>query len=216
MTQTNLKQRVKNKHLKESSVRWVRRHLNDPYVKRAKEEGYRSRAAYKLLEIDAEYKILKKGNKVLDLGAAPGGWSQVAVSKVGKGNVFGVDLLDVLPVDGAAFIKADFLSSEAQDFLRASLLGGKADVIISDIAPNTIGHKSTDHLRIMAILEEVYAFTLEHLAEGGTFLAKVFQGGAEKELLAEMKKNFSKVRHVKPKASRSDSVEMYVLATGKK
>jgi 23S rRNA (uridine2552-2'-O)-methyltransferase len=200
-----------------SSTRWLERQLNDPYVARAKHEGYRSRAAYKLIEIDERYHILRPGLKVVDLGAAPGGWSQVAVQRVGashgKGTVIGIDLLEVEPIAGADIAVLDFLTEDAPRRL-AERLGGKADVVLSDMAANATGHKKTDHLRIVGLVELAAEFACEILAPGGSFLAKVIQGGTEHALLARLKREFSVVRHVKPRASRADSAELYVLATG--
>lgn len=211
-----LKTRVKTARKRPlASTLWLERQLNDPYVAQAKREGYRSRAAYKLLEIDARYHILKRGQKIVDLGAAPGGWSQVAAAKfgVGKGKVFGIDLLPIAPVPGVEFRVLDFLDPEAPQILK-DWLGDPADVVLSDMAANATGHRKTDHLRIMGLVERASEFATEILAEGGTFLAKVFQGGTETELLAELKRQFAEVRHVKPKASRAKSSELYVLATG--
>jgi 23S rRNA (uridine2552-2'-O)-methyltransferase len=211
----NLKQRVKTANKRSlSSQKWLERQLNDPYVARAKREGYRSRAAYKLLEIDEKYHLLKTGQRVVDLGAAPGGWSQIAARKVGpKGKVVGIDLLPIDPMPGVEFIELDFLDESAPGKL-IELLGGPADVVMSDMAANTTGHKKTDHLRIMGLAEAAIYFAREILAPGGVFVAKVFQGGTESELLADLKRDFAVVRHVKPAASRSDSAELYVLATG--
>jgi len=211
----NLKQRVKTAHKRSlSSQKWLERQLNDPYVARAKREGYRSRAAFKLLEIDEKYKILKPGQRVVDLGAAPGGWSQIAATKVGaKGRVVGIDLLPIDPLPGVDFIQLDFLDESAPGKL-IEMLGGPADVVMSDMAANTTGHKKTDHLRIMGLAEAAIYFAREILAPGGAFLAKVFQGGTESQLLADLKRDFAVVRHVKPAASRADSAELYVLATG--
>lgn len=200
------------------STRWLDRQLNDPYVIEAKRKGYRSRAAFKLIEIDERHPILKYGQRVLDLGAAPGGWTQIIAKKVGAekedgGAVVAIDLLDMEPVPGATFLKLDFLDPSAPDILK-DLLGGRADLVLSDMAANTTGHRATDHLRIIALCEVALDFACEVLAPGGAFLAKVFQGGTENELLARMKKDFKNVRHVKPNASRSDSAETYVLATG--
>jgi len=213
-----LKTRVKTARKRSvSSARWLERQLNDPYVARAKQEGFRSRAAYKLLEIDERYHFLKPGQRIADLGAAPGGWSQVCVKLTGadkgKGRVVGIDLLEIPPLPGASFHVLDFTSPEAPHLLT-EWLGGSADVVLSDMAPNTIGHKKTDHLRIMGLAEVAVGFACEVLTEGGVFLAKVFQGGTEKELLARLKSAFSVVRHVKPGASRKDSSELYVLAMG--
>ncbi|GJE77028.1 MULTISPECIES: RlmE family RNA methyltransferase [Methylorubrum] len=211
----DLKQRVKTGRGRTlSQKRWLERQLNDPYVARAKREGYRSRAAFKLVEIDERFKLLKPGQKVLDLGAAPGGWAQVAVKTVGEtGRVVGIDLLDIEPMAGATFITLDFLDPSAPERLT-ELLGGRADLVLSDMAANTTGHKKTDHLRIIGLAETAAAFAREILAPGGAYLAKVFQGGTEGGLLADLKRDFATVRHVKPAASRADSSELYVLATG--
>jgi 23S rRNA (uridine2552-2'-O)-methyltransferase len=211
----NLKQRVKTANKRSlSSQKWLERQLNDPYVARAKREGYRSRAAFKLLEIDEKYKILKPGQKIVDLGAAPGGWSQIAAKVVGpKGKVVGIDLLPIDPMAGVEFIELDFLDESAPGRL-IEMLGGPADVVMSDMAANTTGHKKTDHLRIIGLAEAAIYFAREILAPGGAFVAKVFQGGTENQLLADLKRDFAVVRHVKPAASRADSAELYVLATG--
>jgi 23S rRNA (uridine2552-2'-O)-methyltransferase len=214
----SLKQRVKTaKKRTLSSQKWLERQLNDPYVARAKREGYRSRAAYKLLDIDEKYRLFKPGQRVIDLGAAPGGWSQVAAKKVGspegKGRVVGIDLLPIEPLPGGEFITLDFLDTDAPDRLTA-LLGGPADVVMSDMAANATGHKKTDHLRIVGLAEAAAEFARAVLAPGGAFVAKVLQGGTEGTLLADLKRDFGTVRHVKPAASRSDSAELYVLATG--
>lgn len=199
-----------------SSKRWLERQLNDPYVARAKREGLRSRAAYKLSEIDDKHHFLKSGGRVIDLGAAPGGWSQVAAKRVGapdNGRVIGIDLLEMAPIPGVEFEQLDFLLPEAPDKLKA-MLGGPADVVLSDMAANATGHRKTDHLKIMALVELAAAFAREVLAPGGAFLAKVLQGGTEAALLAELKRDFTSVKHVKPSASRADSAELYLLATG--
>ncbi|MBD2747875.1 RlmE family RNA methyltransferase [Microvirga sp. BT688] len=211
----NLKQRVKTANKRSlSSQKWLERQLNDPYVARAKREGYRSRAAYKLLEIDEKYRILKPGQRVVDLGAAPGGWSQIAAKVVGaKGKVVGIDLLPIDPMPGVEFIELDFLDESAPGKL-IEMLGGPADVVMSDMAANTTGHKKTDHLRIIGLAEAAIYFAREILAPGGAFIAKVFQGGTENQLLADLKRDFAVVRHVKPAASRADSAELYVMATG--
>lgn len=211
----NLKQRVKTANKRSlSSQKWLERQLNDPYVARAKREGYRSRAAFKLLEIDEKYNILKPGQRVVDLGAAPGGWSQIAAKKVGpKGRIVGIDLLPIDPMPGIDFIELDFLDESAPGKL-IELLGGPADVVMSDMAANTTGHKKTDHLRIIGLAEAAIYFAREILAPGGVFVAKVFQGGTESQLLTDLKRDFAVVRHVKPAASRTDSAELYVLATG--
>jgi 23S rRNA (uridine2552-2'-O)-methyltransferase len=201
-----------------SSRTWLERQISDPYVARAKREGFRSRAAYKLAEIDDKYRLLKPGTRVVDLGAAPGGWSEIAVRRVGGGErVFAIDVLDMKPIAGVEFLKLDFLDDAAPQRLRA-LLGGKAhgkvDVVLSDMAANATGHRQTDHLRIMALAEAAAHFACEVLAPGGSFLCKVLQGGTEAALLAELKRDFASVKHVKPPASRSDSAELYLLARG--
>ncbi|WP_375463603.1 RlmE family RNA methyltransferase [uncultured Methylobacterium sp.] len=211
----DLKQRVKTGRGRTlSQKRWLERQLNDPYVARAKREGYRSRAAFKLIEIDARFKLLKPGQRVVDLGAAPGGWSQVAAKVAGAaGRIVGIDLLDIEPMPGVTFITLDFLDPAAPARLT-DLLGGPADLVLSDMAANATGHKKTDHLRIIGLAETAAEFAREVLAPGGAYLAKVLQGGTETALLADLKRDFSAVRHVKPNASRADSSELYVLATG--
>lgn len=214
----SLKTRVKTANKRSlSSTLWLQRQLNDPYVARAKREGFRSRAAFKLLEIDERYHFLKPGQKIIDLGAAPGGWSQVAALQIGagegRGRIIGIDLLEIEPMPGAEFRVMDFLDEEAPKLLT-EWLGRKADVVLSDMAANTTGHKKTDHLRIIGLVELAADFACDALAPGGAFLAKVFQGGTESELLMRLKRDFAVVRHVKPAASRADSSELYVLATG--
>lgn len=200
-----------------SSRAWLERQLNDPYVVAAKRDGYRSRAAYKLIEIDDRHRLLRPGGRVVDLGAAPGGWSQVAAARVGRatgrGRVVGIDLLEVDPLPGVDLLTLDFMADEAPERLR-DLLGGEADAVLSDMAANATGHKRTDHLKIMGLAEAAAEFARGVLAPGGAFLAKVLQGGTETALLADLKRDFAAVRHVKPAASRSDSAELYVLATG--
>jgi len=201
-----------------SSRAWLERQLKDPYVARAKREGFRSRAAYKLVEIDDKYKVLKAGARVVDLGAAPGGWSEIAARRVGpKGRVIALDILEMKPLPGVEFLKLDFLDEAAPARLK-ELLGGKAhgkvDVVLSDMAANATGHRQTDHLRIMALAEAAAFFAREVLAPKGTFLCKVLQGGTETRLLAELKRDFETVKHVKPPASRADSAELYLLAKG--
>jgi 23S rRNA (uridine2552-2'-O)-methyltransferase len=213
-----LTQRVKTaKKRTVSSQKWLARQLNDPYVARAKADGYRSRAAYKLIEIDDKYGILKRGQRVVDLGAAPGGWSQVAAREVGtvegQGRIVGIDLLPIEPMAGVEFVALDFLDPAAPERLTATL-GGPADVVMSDMAANATGHRKTDHLRIMGLAEAAAEFARAVLAPGGVYLAKVLQGGTEGALLADLKRDFATVRHVKPAASRADSAELYVLATG--
>jgi 23S rRNA (uridine2552-2'-O)-methyltransferase len=200
-----------------SSTRWLQRQLNDPYVAAAKREGYRSRAAFKLAELDDQVKFLKTGMRVVDLGAAPGGWTQVAVQRVkprqSGGQVIGIDLVEVAPVAEATIIVGDFMAEDAPQRLE-DLLEGPVDVVMSDMAAAATGHTQTDHIRIIALAETAQDFAEQVLAPGGTFIAKVLRGGSERELLDRLKKNFAKVRHIKPAASRSDSAEMYVVATG--
>ena len=191
---------------------WLRRQLNDPYVQAAQAQGWRSRAAFKLIELDDRYGLIQKGARVIDLGAAPGGWSQVAVKR-GAGSVVGVDLLPVDAVPGARFLLGDFQEPDMPDRLRAEL-GGAANLVLSDMAPNTTGHTATDHIRIVALAELALDFALGVLAPGGGFVAKVLQGGSERQLLEPMKRAFNSVRHAKPPASRKDSSEMYVVAKG--
>jgi 23S rRNA (uridine2552-2'-O)-methyltransferase len=195
-----------------ASQKWLERQLNDPYVAAARAQGFRSRAAYKLIEIDDKYRLLKRGSRVVDLGAAPGGWSQVAVQR-GAARVIGMDLLPIDPVPGAEFLQGDFLDP-AMPARLLEFLGGPADLVLSDMAPNTTGHSATDHIRIVALAELAFDFAQQVLAPGGAFLTKVFQGGSEKDLLAPMKRAFATVRHVKPPASRKESSELYVVATG--
>ena len=214
----SLKTRVKTARKRSlSSTLWLERQLNDPYVARAKREGYRSRAAYKLVEMDDRYHLFRPGGRIVDLGAAPGGWSQVAAAHVkakeGKGKVVAVDLLDMEPVDGVEFAVKDFNDPDAPEFIK-NMLGGEADGVMSDMAANATGHKATDHLRIVALAELAADFACDVLAEGGFFIAKVLQGGTEGQLLTRLKRDFSTVRHVKPAASRTGSAELYVLATG--
>jgi 23S rRNA (uridine2552-2'-O)-methyltransferase len=209
-----------------SSRAWLTRQISDPYVARAKREGFRSRAAFKLAEIDDRYKVLKPGARVVDLGAAPGGWSEIAARRVGtEGRVVALDILDMKPVPGVEFLQLDFLDPSAPMRLEALLASGgegeaqrknqaKADVVLSDMAANATGHRQTDHLRIMALAEAAADFARQVLAPGGAFLCKVLQGGTEAALLAELKRDFSNVKHVKPPASRSDSSELYLLAKG--
>ena len=204
-----------------SSKLWLERQLNDPYVAQAKRDGFRSRAAYKLQEIDDKHRFLKRGQVVVDLGAAPGGWSQVAAKRVGsadsqgknKGKVVAIDLLEMPELPGVTFAQMDFLDDNAPDKLRA-MIGGGVDVVMSDMAANTTGHRKTDQLRILGLVEGAAAFASDVLNPGGTFVAKVFQSGADAELLTQLKRDFATVKHVKPAASRQDSSERYVLATG--
>lgn len=198
-----------------SQKRWLERQLNDPYVARAKREGMRSRAAYKLIEIDDKYRLLKPGAHVVDLGAAPGGWSEIAAKRVGvgRGKIVAIDILDMAPLAGVEFLKLDFLDPRAPERL-GTLLGGGADVVLSDMAANATGHKKTDQLKIMALVEAGVEFARETLRPGGSFLTKVLQGGTEPKLLADLKRDYATVRHVKPQASRADSSELYLLASG--
>jgi len=219
----NLKRRVKTaKARKRSSTLWLDRQLNDPYVQRARREGYRSRAAYKLIEIDDRRRFLVPGARVVDLGCAPGGWLQVAVKRVNalgekggkaRGAVLGVDIQAVEPVAGAQILQLDFLDPDADAAVKEAL-GGGADVVLSDMAASSSGHRATDHLRIIALCEAAAHFAFDVLSPGGAFVAKVLQGGAENSLLALLKQRFASVAHVKPPASRKDSAEMYVVATG--
>jgi 23S rRNA (uridine2552-2'-O)-methyltransferase len=195
-----------------ASQKWLQRQLNDPYVRAAKQQGLRSRAAFKLIELDDRFHLIRRGGRVIDLGAAPGGWSQVAVQR-GAAVVVGVDLLPVDPVPGATIIEGDFMDDAMPGRLR-ELLGGKADLVLSDMAPNTTGHNATDHLRIMGLAELALEFALGMIEPGGSFVAKVFQGGSERQMLDRMKRHFASVRHAKPPASRKESSELYVVATG--
>jgi len=213
-----LKVRVrKGKGRSLSSKLWLERQLNDPYVARAKREGYRSRAAFKLAEIDDKQHLLKAGANVVDLGAAPGGWSQVAAQRVGategRGRVVAIDILPMEPIRGVEFLQLDFLDRDAPQRLR-EVLGRPADVVLSDMAPNATGHRQTDHLRIMGLVEAAADFAREVLKPGGVFVAKVLQGGTESALLAELKRQFASIKHIKPAASRADSAELYLLAIG--
>jgi 23S rRNA (uridine2552-2'-O)-methyltransferase len=215
-----LKTRVRTaKFRKVSSTAWLQRQLNDPYVVRARKEGYRSRAAYKLLEIDEKHKLLKPGQRIVDLGSAPGGWSQIAARVTGSATgkpgarVVGIDLLDVDPIAGVIFERLDFNEPHAPDRLR-ELLGGRADGVLSDMSANTTGHKKTDQIRIAVLVEMAVDFAVSILSPGGYFLAKVFQGGTESDLMAILKRSFSQVKHIKPPASRAESSEYYLLATG--
>jgi 23S rRNA (uridine2552-2'-O)-methyltransferase len=196
-----------------SSQRWLARQLNDPYVAEAKRQGFRSRAAFKLADLDRRFRLLKKGARVLDLGAAPGGWTQVAVERAGEGRVVAVDVLEMDPVPGAAILTLDVLDSAAPEKIRAAL-GGKADLVLSDMAAPTTGHAATDHIRTVGLAEAALAFAIEVLAPGGAFVCKVFQGGAEASMLATLKSRFAQVRHAKPPASRKESPETYLVAQG--
>ena len=196
-----------------ASTRWLERQLNDPYVRRAKAEGYRSRAAYKLLELDERFGLLKGVKRVVDLGIAPGGWSQVVRRRVGQAKVVGIDLLPTDPIDGVTILQMDFMDEEAPDRLREEL-AGPADLVLSDMAANTVGHQQTDHLRTMALVEAGLLFATEVLRPGGAYVAKVLAGGADNNLVAKMKRHFATVKHAKPPASRKGSSEWYVIAQG--
>lgn len=210
------KQRVKTaKGRKNSSRLWLQRQLNDPYVQRARAEGMRGRAAYKLLELHEAHDLIRPGALVVDLGAAPGGWSQVAAKIVGrKGRVIGIDLQEIEAVSGAEFLQADFMEEDGLARLEAMLDGRKADLVASDMAAPATGHSKTDHLRTMVLAEAAAQFAVDWLKPGGHFVTKVLRGGGEKELMDVLKANFTKVKHVKPGASRSDSVELFVVAKG--
>jgi 23S rRNA (uridine2552-2'-O)-methyltransferase len=198
---------------KDSSTRWLERQLNDPYVRRAKAENYRSRAAYKLLELDERFGLLKGVKAVIDLGIAPGGWSQVVRRKATDARIVGIDLLPTDPIPGVAILQMDFMDESAPERLKETL-GGAADLVLSDMAANTVGHQQTDHLRTMALVEAGLEFATEVLRPGGTYVAKVLAGGADHALVAELKRNFTSVKHAKPPASRKDSSEWYVVAQG--
>jgi 23S rRNA (uridine2552-2'-O)-methyltransferase len=209
------KQRVRTaKGRKTSSTRWLERQLNDPYVKRAKAEGYRSRAAYKLIELDEKYGLLRGARGVVDLGIAPGGWSQVVRRRSPQARVAGIDLLPTDPIDGVAILQMDFMDEDAPARLRDAMGGEMADLILSDMAANTVGHPQTDHLRTMALVEAGMLFATETLKPGGAYVAKVLAGGADNNLVAELKRHFTSVKHAKPPASRKDSSEWYVIAQG--
>ena len=209
-----LRQRVRTaKGRRTSSTRWLERQLNDPYVRRAKAEGYRSRAAYKLLELDERFGLLKGVKAVVDLGIAPGGWSQVVKRRSAKANVVGIDLLPTDPIEGVTILQMDFMDDAAPEKLKEAL-GGPADLVLSDMAANTVGHPQTDHLRTMGLVEAGMAFAAEILRPGGAYVAKVLAGGADSNLVAELKRHFTSVKHAKPPASRKDSSEWYVVAQG--
>jgi len=195
------------------STRWLERQLNDPYVRKARAEGYRSRAAYKLIELDEKFGFLKGSKRVVDLGIAPGGWSQVIRKQLPKAAVVGIDLLPVDPIEGVTILQMDFMDDAAPDRLIEAL-GGAPDLVVSDMAANTVGHPQTDALRTMGLVETAFAFACDVLEPGGTFVAKVFAGGADSALVAELKRNFATVKHAKPPASRKGSVEWYVVAQG--
>ncbi|MDE2303444.1 MAG: RlmE family RNA methyltransferase [Sphingomonadales bacterium] len=196
-----------------SSARWLKRQLADPYVQKAKAEGYRSRAAYKLAELDAQFGLLKKVTRIVDLGVAPGGWSQIARARAPRAAIVGIDLLPTDPLAGVTLFQMDFMAEDAPALL-CDALGGAPDLVLSDMAANTVGHKQTDHLRTMALVEAAAYFAITHLAPGGAFLAKVLAGGTDATLLALLKRHFASVKHAKPPASRKDSSEWYVVAQG--
>jgi 23S rRNA (uridine2552-2'-O)-methyltransferase len=199
---------------KPSSTRWLSRQLNDPYVVEARRLGYRSRAAFKLIELDERFRLLRPGQRVVDLGCAPGGWTQAAIARVGRyGIVVGVDIAETMPIAGAILLSADVRDAATPAALDAAL-GGRANVVLSDMAPSTTGHAATDHLRIVALAEDALAIASQILKPGGVFVAKVFQGGAEGALLTALKRDFAELRHAKPPASRAESAETYVVATG--
>ena len=209
-----LKERLKSaKKRTKSSKAWLERQINDPYVRAAKASGYRSRAAYKLAEMDDKYRFLKRGQSAVDLGAAPGGWTQVLVERLGEGRVVGADIQEMDPIPGAVLLHLDFMDVKAPDVIKHAL-SGPVDAVVSDMASPATGHRETDHLRVMALCETALEFAIEVLKPGGTFLCKVLRGGTERDLLETLKRRFAKVVHVKPPASRADSAEMYVLATG--
>jgi 23S rRNA (uridine2552-2'-O)-methyltransferase len=197
------------------STRWLQRQLDDPYVKRAKAEGYRSRAAYKLIELDEKFALLKGAQRVVDLGIAPGGWAQVIRKMHPQAAIVGIDLLPVDPIEGVTLLEMDFMDDSAPGLL-IDALGGPPDLVLSDMAANTTGHKQTDHLRTMGLVEAAAAFAIDNLQPGGSFLSKSFAGGSDQSLLSELKRNFTSVKHAKPPASRKGSVEWYVVAKGKK
>ncbi|NOZ65937.1 MAG: RlmE family RNA methyltransferase [Alphaproteobacteria bacterium] len=198
-----------------SSVRWLQRQLNDPYVDAAHRDGYRARSAYKLLELDDKFSFLRQARTIVDLGAAPGGWTQVALKKAGrKARVVGIDLLEVPPLDGATFLQMDFTTDAAEEKLFELLAGDPVDLVMSDMAAATTGHQQTDHIRTLALVELAFDFAKKTLGEGGIFVTKVFRGGADQDMLAEMKKSFKSVRHFKPPASRAQSAETYLVAQG--
>lgn len=210
------RQRVRSARSRSAqSTRWLERQLNDPYVRRAKAEGYRSRAAYKLIELDDRFGLLRRATRIVDLGLAPGGWSQVARQRAPAATVVGIDLLPVDPIDGVSFFQMDFMDDAAPARLIEAL-GGAPDLVMSDMAANTVGHAQTDALRTMGLVEAALAFAIDTLAPGGAFIAKVFAGGADAQLVAEMKRAFATVKHAKPPASRKGSVEWFVVAQGKK
>lgn len=215
--------RILNKKIaeKKSSVKWLQRQANDPYVIRAKKEGYRARAVYKIIEMNDRYHFLKSGQTVVDLGAAPGSWSQYIAKEFPKSKIFAMDLLEIKPIPNVEFYQGDFTTDEAIEWLEEKLnmqkdstSSGRVDIVVSDMAPNTTGHQRTDHLRQMVLLEYAYDFAIRALKPGGTFIAKSFTGGTTNDLLKEIKNKFTTVHHVKPESSRKDSVEMFIVAQG--
>ena len=211
VSRTKIKKKSKRK---QSSTRWLSRQLNDPYVRQAKSSGYRSRSAFKLIEMDKKFSFLKRGQRVVDLGAAPGGWTQVVLEKVGKtGKVVAVDIREFDEIDGAICLKMDFTDYKSSGLIK-NAIGGRANVILSDMALPVTGHSKTDHLRIMSLAESVWDFALQTLAPDGVFLCKIFQGGTETDLLKKIKSNFKSIKHIKPPASRKDSSEMYLFVGG--
>lgn len=210
----------KTRKLSNSSHKWLLRQINDPFVERAKAEGWRSRAAFKIIEIDEKFKLFKKKKVVVDLGAAPGGWSQYAVTKVGENNVVGIDLLEIDPIKGVQFVQQDFLEEDAVAKITSLLKNvpynksGKCDILLSDMAANTMGDARTDHIRIIGLLEEALEFSENILADKGCFVGKIFQGGSSDEIVKRLRQNFSNVRYFKPASSRKDSSETYLVATG--
>lgn len=201
----------KNRNRKESSARWLTRQLNDPYVKRAKADGYRSRAAYKLSELDERFNFVRQARYVVDLGIAPGGWAQLVRILSPKANIVGIDLLPTEPIEGVTIFERDFMDDDAPDAITEAL-GGAPDLVLSDMAANTVGHKQTDHLRTMGLVEAAADFAIQNLAPGGAFVSKVFAGGTDTQLLAQLKRHFTTVKHAKPPASRKGSSEWYVIA----
>ena len=208
--------RIENKKIasKKSSTAWLLRQAKDPYVARAQKEGYRARAVYKLIEINEKFKFLRDGQVVVDLGAAPGSWSQYIAREFPKSRVIAMDLLEIKPIPNVEFYTGDFTTDEALDWLNEKIAGGQVDIVLSDMAPNTTGHKKTDHLRQMTLLEYAWDFAKQTLKPGGTFVAKSFTGGTTDELLRDIKKHFDKIAHLKPAASRKDSVEMFIIGLG--
>lgn len=208
----------KSKSLTESSKKWLLRQMNDPFVEKAKQQGYRSRAAFKIIEIDEKFKIFKKGKIVVDLGAAPGGWSQIAVEKVGDGNVFALDILEMAPISGVNSIQQDFFEDGAKekitDFLKTKRASGKCDIVLTDMAANTSGESRTDHLRIIGLLEESLDLAVKILNENGSFVGKIFQGGSSDEIVKKLRTSFSTVKYFKPLSSRKESKETYLVAMG--